>query len=90
MKRSTRRWLVVAAIVCGGLAAVAFLVSIGRGIAAPVSNCNRDCDDGTHAMYAAIVLGGVAVVSIVTAALAGPPPPAPPPQIPEARARSKS
>jgi len=89
MTRTARRWLIAVAIVSAALAVLAFFVSAGRGLAAPVSNCNHDCDDGSHAMYAAIALGGVAVISTIVVALgSGRSRPSPP--IPEARARPRA
>jgi hypothetical protein len=90
MTKPTRRWLVLAAVVCAALAGMMFLVGVGEGLGGTVSSCSRDCSDGTGAIYAAVVLGGLAIVSLVVAALGRPgPPPATPPQIPEARARPK-
>lgn len=89
MTRTARRWLIAVAIVAAALAVLAFFVSAGRALAAPVSNCNHDCDDGSHAMYAAIALGGVAVISTIVVAL-GSGRSRPSPSIPEARARPRA
>jgi putative copper export protein len=90
MTKRTRRLFWLAAAVCAVLAVLMFLVSAGKGLAAPVSNCNRDCDDGTSAMYAACVFGGLFIVATVVAVLGRPPRSAPAPvQLPEARARPK-
>jgi hypothetical protein len=87
MTKPTRRLVVLAAVVSAVIAVLMFLVSVGKGLAAPVSNCNRDCDDGTGALYAALVCGGLTVVLAIVAALA-PRTPAPT-ELPEARARPK-
>jgi hypothetical protein len=73
-----RRLLVLAAVICAVVTVLMFLLSVGGGLAASVSNCNRDCDDGTRAMYAMFVFGGLTVVLAIVAAL-GRTPPSPPP-----------
>jgi TRAP-type C4-dicarboxylate transport system permease small subunit len=67
MTRRTRRLLVVGAVVCAVVAVVMFLLSAGAGLASSVSNCKRGCDDGTRAMYAAFVFGGLTIVLAILA-----------------------
>lgn len=69
-----RRLLVLAAVVCAVVTVLMFLLSVGGGLASSVSNCNRDCDDGTRAMYAMFVFGGLTVVFAIVAAVGRPPP----------------
>jgi hypothetical protein len=59
MTKQTRRLLVLTTVICAALAALMFVVTAGKAIGASVSNCNRDCDDGTASMYAAFVFGGL-------------------------------
>ena len=74
MTKRTRVLLVLGAVVCGLATVVMFLLSAGAGLASSVSNCNRDCDDGTRAMYAMFVFGGLTVVLAIVAALGRPRP----------------
>ena len=69
MTKRTRVLLVVGAVVSAVATVLMFLLSVGGGLAASVSNCNRDCDDGTRAMYAMFVFGGLTVVLAIVAAL---------------------
>jgi hypothetical protein len=55
------------------IAAVLGVLSVGAGLAAEVSNCNRDCSDGAGMMYGAFVFAGLGVGSLVLAIV----PPAP-------------
>ena len=87
MTKLTRRLVMLAAVVSALIAVLMFLVSVGKGLAAPVSNCNRDCDDGTGATYAAFICGGLTVVLAIVAAFAPQRPR--PPELPEARVRPR-
>jgi hypothetical protein len=65
------------------IAAVLGVLSVGAGLAAEVSNCNRDCSDGAGMMYGAFVFAGLGVGSLVLAIV--PPRRKPEPPIPPAR-----
>ena len=45
-----------------------FVAMVGTGLAGTVSNCNRNCSDGTSEMYAACVFGGLSLASLIGAA----------------------
>ncbi|MFT3692110.1 MAG: hypothetical protein QM831_03145 [Kofleriaceae bacterium] len=60
-----RWWLVLATVVFALSAGIAAFIGVGKAVAAPVSNCNRDCDDGSFALMIATVLAGLAAISLV-------------------------
>ena len=88
MPTRIRPLLVFIAVIAGALALVLYFVSIGGGMASAVSNCNRDCDDGSGKLVAALVLGGVSLAALVVLVF-GPTRPEPRPVLPEARVKPK-